>query len=79
MELFGDDGSWLSWVFNGTCKHIYRQHYETLQWNSILLTQARLTYYCQKTQQNGEPSGLIWGFVDGTHKQICRTHPETED
>jgi len=79
MEPFGHERSWLSWVFNGTCQHIYRQHYETLQWNPTLLTQARFRYYCQKTQQKGKPSGLISGFVDGTHKQICRPRPETED
>ena len=79
MEVFGHERSWLSWVFNGTCQHIYRQYYQTLQWNPTLLTPARLTYYCQKTQEKGETSGLIWGFVDGTHKQICRPRPETED
>ncbi|RPB01267.1 hypothetical protein L873DRAFT_1842443 [Choiromyces venosus 120613-1] len=36
-------------------------------------------YYCQKIQEKGKISGLIWDFMNSLHKQVCHPRPETED
>jgi hypothetical protein len=77
MELFGHERSWLSWVFNGTCQHIYRRFHDKLQWDHRLLSLQALDRYCTVIQRGGKPTGRIGGFIDGTHRKIARPHPES--
>ena len=79
IMYFGHGKSWLSTIFNHTCIHIARQFQEIQRWNDHHLTPSQLSRYCAKIQERGEPSGLVWGFIDGTHKQTCRPRPETVD
>ena len=79
IHWFGRGRGWLSTIFNHTCVHISRQFSTMLRWNDDHLTPHRLSQYCAKTQERGEPSGLVWGFIDGTHKQTCRPRPESAD
>jgi hypothetical protein len=75
MSLFGHQRGWLSRVFNVTCQHIYRRFQSMLRWSDRNLTQHRLSQYCEKIHERGEPSRLVWGFVDGTVKPICKPGP----
>jgi len=70
-NLFGHSTSWISTVFNYTCVHITQRFRTMLQWNDNHLTPENLSRYCTKIQGKGEPSGLIWEFIDGTYKQVC--------
>ena len=79
ISEFGHERGWLSCVFNGVCTHLYTLFKEKLEWDTEFLTPSRLDYYCLKTYERGEPSGLVWGFIDGTHQSICRPRPETAD
>lgn len=74
---FGRERGWLSRVFNGFCTHLYERFPAKLEWDYALLNPVRLQSYCSKTYERGEPSGLVWGFIDGTHQSICRPRPET--
>ncbi|KAG0137530.1 hypothetical protein HOY82DRAFT_453322, partial [Tuber indicum] len=76
---FGRERGWLSRVFNGVCTHLYERFRGKLEWDEVLLNPIRLQSYCSKTYKRGEPSGLVWGFIDGTHQSICRTRPETSN
>jgi len=79
MLEFGHERGWLSVIFNHTCVHINNRFKTMLRWNDHQLTPETISRYCAKTQERGEPSGLVWGFIDGTHKQVCRPRPETVD
>lgn len=79
VEEFGRERGWLSAVFNSVCVHLYDVFHTKLQWDSQLLNPIRLEHYCQRIQERGEPSGMVWGFIDGTHKSICRPRPDTAD
>ncbi|RPA94085.1 hypothetical protein L873DRAFT_1940703 [Choiromyces venosus 120613-1] len=48
-------------------------------WDHNILISELLTKYCEVIRSNGEPSGCIWGFSDGTYKVICRPGSETTD
>jgi hypothetical protein len=75
MSVFGHARGWLSRVFNATCQHIYRRFRSMLRWSKRNLSPQRLSEYCDKIKQHGEPSGQVWGFIDGTTKAICRPGP----
>jgi hypothetical protein len=77
MLVFGKERGWLSSVFNGTCQHLYHRFRDKLLWDNELLSPQALDRYCTVIQRKGEPSGRVWGFIDGTHRQICRPRPET--
>jgi len=77
VSEFGRERGWLCRVFNGVCTHLYERFQAKLEWDYTLLNPARLRSYCSKTYERGEPSGLVWGFIDGTHQSICRPRPET--
>jgi hypothetical protein len=79
VEYFNRDLGWLSTVFNDVCVHIDRRYTSKLEWDTAFLTPERLEAYCEHVHANGEPSGKIWGFLDGTHRAICRPQPETAD
>jgi hypothetical protein len=64
-------------VFNGTCQHVYKQFYENLKGDDRLLSPQALDRYCTVVKRKGEPSGRIWGFIDGTHREICRPRFES--
>ncbi|RPA97931.1 hypothetical protein L873DRAFT_1689322, partial [Choiromyces venosus 120613-1] len=68
---------WLSQVFNGVCTHLYRRFQIKLEWDHVLLNPIRLRSYCSKIYERGEPSRLVWGFIDGTHQSICHPCLET--
>ena len=78
-HTFNRDLGWMSIIFNDVCIHIDRKFHEKLDWDRHFLTPHRLKSYCEHIQANGEPSGVIWGFIDGTHRKICRPQPETCD
>ena len=40
-----------------------------LYWDHIRLTPEQLKNYCQAIDT---PGNLIYGFIDGTHRAICR-------
>ncbi|KAA8912431.1 hypothetical protein FN846DRAFT_791557, partial [Sphaerosporella brunnea] len=61
MGVFGHERVWLSTVFN-----------DVTIWDSARLTPQTFTLYCERVADKGEPSGKIWGFIDGTFKVICR-------
>ena len=69
----------MSTVFNNVSIHIQRLFKEKLKWDRGFLTPSRLEQYCEHIQANGEPSGLIWGFIHGSHQKVCRPTPETCD
>jgi hypothetical protein len=77
MDIFGHERSWLCWVFNGTCQHIYERFHGKLKWDDRLLSPQALDRYCTVVKRKGEPSGRIWGFIDGTHREICRPRFES--
>lgn len=79
VEEFGRERGWLSTAFNAVCVHLYDVFYQKLQWDERVLTPVRFEHYCQRIQERGEPSGMVWGFMDGTHKSICRPRPDTAD
>ena len=79
VDHFNRDLGWISTVFNDVCIHLDRNFHEKLEWDSAFLTPQRLQEYYNYVHANGEPSGAVWGFIDGTHRKICRPQPETFD
>jgi hypothetical protein len=76
IELFGHERAWLSIVFTDVVLSLFERFWKIF-WNTNCLTPECLTRYCAAVQANGEPSGLIWGFIDGTLKGICRPEKQT--
>ena len=56
-------------MFNGTLIYIYEQRNDFLYWDAQRLTAARLQTYCNAIDT---PGNKIYGFIDGTHRSICR-------
>jgi hypothetical protein len=77
MHVFDKERGWLSSVFNGTYQHIYQCFRDKLLWDKELLSLQALDRYCTVIQRQGEPSGRVWGFIDGTHRPIRRSRLET--
>lgn len=72
--MFGRSISWIETVFNGTLIYIYEQRKDFLYWDRQRLTPERLQSYCDAIDT---PGRRIYGFIDGTHRAICR--PSTMD
>jgi hypothetical protein len=79
LEIFGHSKSYLSIIFNDVCIHIYHRYQAKLFWNCSQLTPAALTRYCAAIEAKGCPGGKVWGFIDGTHRTICRPTPTVAD
>lgn len=79
IVTFGHGYSWLSTIFNDVCEHLYNTFKDKLFWDETRLTPTTLTRYCNTIFRHGEPSGRIWGFIDGTHREICRPGPDVAD
>jgi hypothetical protein len=77
MLVFDKERGWLSSVFNGTYQHIYQCFRDKLLWDKELLSLQAFDRYCTVIQRQGEPSGRVWGFIDGTHRPIRRSRLET--
>ena len=61
-------------MFNGTLMFIYEQRKDFLYWDAQRLTANQLAAYCNAIDT---PGNRIYGFIDGTHRSICR--PSTMD
>ncbi|KAA8904420.1 hypothetical protein FN846DRAFT_779693 [Sphaerosporella brunnea] len=72
MELFGHERAWFSIVFTDLMLQIYDKFHRKLFWNRTRLTPEVFTRCYTAVHENGEPSGQIWSFIDGTIKAICR-------
>jgi hypothetical protein len=59
MDIFGNERSWLCWVFNGTCQYIYKRYYKKLKWDDRLLSPQALDRYCMVVKRKGDRSGRI--------------------
>jgi len=79
VDHFNRGLQWISTVFNDVCVHLDQNFHKKLEWDCVFLRQQRLQRYCNYVHANGEPSGVLWGFIDGTHREICRPQPETFD
>ena len=77
IMYFGHGKSWLGTIFNRV--HIARRFQEIQRSNDRHFTPSQLPRYYAKMQEREEPSGLVWGFIDGTHKQTCRPRLKTID
>ncbi|KAI5836712.1 hypothetical protein DFP73DRAFT_488334, partial [Morchella snyderi] len=78
QHFFGRSPSWLSTVFNEACIYLYERYKDHVYWDQIRLSTHVLSAYAEAIH-NGEPSGRIWGFIDGTHRPFCRPGPNTAD
>ena len=74
LKVFGRSVSWIETVFNGTLTYIYEQRRDFLYWDAQRLTAEQLQIYCDAIDA---PGNRIYGFIDGTHRAICR--PSTMD
>ena len=79
MEVFHHERGWLSTIFNDVCNYLNNRYEQRQFWDEQRLTSMTLTNYCNAIQAHGEPSGKIWGFIDGTHKFICRPKKNVAD
>lgn len=79
LIYFGHAFGWCSTVINDVCVFLHTRFKDHLFWDSVRLTQEVLTTYCTAIYHHGEPSGCIWGFIDGTHRPICRPSSQTAD
>ena len=69
VETFHQLESWVSTIFNDICTHLRVRYEAKPTW--AFQNPECLSTYCSAIHQNGEASGLIWGFFDGTHQRIC--------
>jgi hypothetical protein len=77
MKLyFGRSNGWLSLVFNETITYLARKYQKFLKFDQRRLTPDAIRKYCEVVHNHGGPD-LVWGFVDGTTRDICR--PSTMD
>jgi hypothetical protein len=79
IPTFNRDTGWQSTVFNDVCVHLLKKYESKLFWDEKFSTPRRLELYCDRVKANGEPTGKIWGFIDGSHRRVCRPQPETCD
>jgi hypothetical protein len=56
-------------VFNSTLLYIYNQRKDFLYWDHERLNSEKLAEYCMAINT---PGNRIYGFIDGTHRSICR-------
>ena len=66
--------SWIETIFNSILLYIYSEQKEFLYWDAERLTPDQLDKYCHAIDT---PENRIFGFIDGTHRSICR--PSTLD
>jgi hypothetical protein len=71
QDLFGHSKSWQSIVFNDTILHLVNRFREMLFWDPQRLTLEKVKEYSRAISSRC-PSTRVWGFVDGTIRQICR-------
>jgi len=69
-SFFGRSISWISAVFNDTIIYLYEQFQHTIEWHP-LLTKQRIELYAKEFERETGIS-KIWGFIDGTFREVCR-------
>ncbi len=69
---FGRSGSMICRIFSTTVDWLYHRCHQLLHFPSHLLTPARLTLFCNAIHAKGSPLSVVWGFVDGSLRPICR-------
>jgi len=68
--LFGRSPAFLSSVFTDIIEYLCDRYDEILRWHPTI-TYRRIRRYARAIKRLGG-AGLIWGFIDGTFKGLCR-------
>ena len=74
--MFGRSRPWLSLVFVDTINYLSDRYRSMLFWDRRRLALDKLRQYAVSVENAGGVA-RIWGFIDGTQRQICR--PSTMD
>jgi len=69
--IFKRSKPYLSSVFNDVILYLYTEYLPIIEWHPIL-TYDRLQYYCERIERQSPMSRRIWGFIDGTFREVCR-------
>lgn len=71
-DVFGRPPEALSRVFNEMVIWFTTRWGGLLTWDPVLLAPEKLEEYCNAVTSRSGRMGVVWGFIDGTVRQICR-------
>lgn len=69
--LFGRSDTYISIVFVTVLKYLDHRYKNVIDWHPTLTYDA-MSLYAEKLEQASPHTKNIWGFIDGTFREICR-------
>lgn len=74
-NVTGHSKSWVGEVFNTTIRYLFARFERLLYWDYIRLTPEKLASFAKVIEGSGTERSNIFGFIDGTSREICRPTP----